>query len=138
MLADPHGATPYRVLPLANWGKIPAWIHASTMDRYHGSAVGLPPQELLTMWGRSSGRGLFPSRSVGASMNWPADSSASREQVVPSQPLAAIHCAPGATPIRLSPPSSPRIVPVTWVPWPVLSHGTSEGLPHTCDGSCQW
>jgi len=48
-----------------------------------------------------------------------------------------IHFAPGAMPIWLLPPSSPTIVPMVCVPWSLLSHGTSDGLPHVCDGSNQ-
>jgi hypothetical protein len=51
--------------------------------------------------------------------------------------LAAIHLAPGATPIWLAPPSSPTIVPMVCVPWALLSHGVTDGLPHTLDGSNQ-
>ena len=59
------------------------------------------------------------------------------EQVLLSQPLAAIHRASGATPIWFAPPSSPTMVPMVWVPWPLLSHGSSEGLPQISDGSNQ-
>ena len=44
-----------------------------------------------------------------------------------------IHFAPGATPISLLPPlslSSPTVVPVVCVPWPLSSHGCIELNPH--------
>src|SRR5690554_5520009 len=124
-------------LPLENCGKMPAATQASTVGRNHGSAVADPPQELFTTCGRRSGSGFAPVRSVGARMNCPEDSSAACEQVRSSHPLAAIQVAPGATPIWLPLPSSPTMVPVTCVPWPLLSHGASEGSPHTRDGSHQ-
>lgn len=52
-------------------------------------------------------------------------------QVLTSQPLAAIHLAPGATPM----PFAPTIVPMVCVPWPLLSHGAAVG--QTCAGSNQ-
>ena len=57
------------------------------------------PQELLMMFGRLVTSGLSPSRSVGASIHWPDEISAASEG---QQPLAAIHLAPGATPIWLA------------------------------------
>ncbi len=61
------------------------------------------------------------------------------EHELDSQPLAVIHFACGATPIWFGPgsPSSPTIVPIVCVPWLTLSHGTSDGLPHTFEGSYQ-
>src|SRR6266511_4119894 len=79
------------------------------------------------MSGCRSGRGFAPLRSVGAITHWPAASSEVSEQLLTSQPLAAIHLAPGATPTWLPAPSSPTIVPMVWVPWLLLSHGTSAG-----------
>src|SRR6185503_11933728 len=98
-----------------------------------------PPHELLTMFGRRSGRGLRPLRSVGARIHCPAASSDAVLHELCSQPLAAIHLACGATPIRLVPgvPSSPTMVPIVCVPWLLLSHGASDGLPHDNDGSYQ-
>src|SRR6476661_8800022 len=89
------------------------------------------------MSGRRFGRGFWPLRSVGATMNWPDDRSACVEQLFVSQPLAAIHVACGATPIWFVPgsPSSPTIVPIVCVPWPLLSHGVPA--PHTAEGSHQ-
>ena len=49
-----------------------------------------------------------------------------------SQPLAAIHWRPGATPmsgVNGPGPSPPTIVPIVWVPWPALSHGSSPQMP---------
>ena len=77
------------------------------------------PHELLTMSGRRDGSGLLPSRSVGARMNWPAESSDSKLQPRSSQPLAAIQDAPGATPVsgvNGPGPSPPAIVPIVCVP----------------------
>src|SRR5207247_1194363 len=97
------------------------------------------PHELLTMFGRRSGRGFWPLRSVGASTHWPEASSAAVEHELDSQPFAAIHLACGATPIWFVPgsPSSPTIVPIVCVPWPLLSHGASDGFPQTFEGSNQ-
>src|SRR5512138_3896991 len=91
----------------------------------------LPPHELLTTFGRRSGRGFCPLRSVGARIHCPAASSDEVLQLLCSQPLAAIHLACGATPMRLVPgePSSPTMVPMVWVPWLLLSQGTRDGLP---------
>ena len=91
------------------------------------------------MSGRRCGFGFWPFRSVGASIHWPDASSADVEHEFVSQPLAAIHFACGATPIWFVPgsPSSPTIVPIVCVPWPLLSHGAVDGFPHTCDGSNQ-
>lgn len=89
-------------------------------------------------WGRRSGRGLAPLRSVGASIHWPEAMSAGTEHPTrprASQPLAAIQRAPGATPMAVPPASPPTMVPTVWVPWPWLSHGSSVG--HTRDGSNQ-
>ncbi len=77
------------------------------------------------MCGARSGRGFWPFASVGATIHWPEASSEASEQELDSQPLAAIHFAPGATPILLAPPSSPTIVPIVWVPWSLLSHGAA-------------
>ena len=100
------------------------------MSMYQGR-LAPPPHELLTMSGRRSGRGLAPLRSVGARIHCAEASRAVSEQLFVSQPLAAIHCAPGATPIWLPAPSSPTMVPMVWVPWPLLSHGAADG-PQTC------
>ncbi len=89
------------------------------------------------MLGRSAGSGFSPARSVGASIHSADSVSASSLQLLDSQPLAAIQVAPGATPIWLPAPSSPTIVPIVWVPWALLSHGSSDGLPQTSDGSNQ-
>ncbi len=115
---------PGPALPLENAGKIPDARQAFTVARYQVSPPP-PPQELLTMFGRRSGRGFAPARSVGARIHWPEASSAASEQLLLSQPFAAIHRAPGATPIWLPAPSSPSIVPMVWVPWLLLSHGAS-------------
>src|SRR5215204_5550992 len=109
---------------------------AVTVARYQVSPPP-PPQELLTMFGRRSGRGLAPPRSVGARIHWPEASRAASEQVLVSQPFAAIHRAPGATPIWLPAPSSPSMVPIVWLPWLLLSHGARDGVPQTLDGSNQ-
>src|SRR6478752_4957090 len=65
--------------------------------------------------------------SVGARIHWPDDRSSSSGQPSGSQPLAAIQRAPGATPtsgVNGPGPSPPTIVPIVWVPWPTLSHGS--------------
>ena len=79
-------------------GRCPGAIQAVTMSRYQGSP-GPPPQELLTTWGRRSGRGFSPLRSVGARTNCADERRAVSEQLLVSQPLAASQRAPGATPI---------------------------------------
>src|SRR2546421_6671810 len=89
-------------LPLEKAGKMPAATQESTIWLYHGSRAP-EPQELFTTSGARSGRGLRPDRSVGATIHWPAASSAAREQENDSQPLAAIQVAPGATPIWSAP-----------------------------------
>ena len=117
---------------------MPAATQASTEAWYHGSPPP-PPHELLTMCGRRSGRGFWPARSVGARIHWPEASRAASEQEFVSQPFAAIQRAPrsDADLVRPGSPSSPTIVPIVCVPWPLLSHGTSDGLPHTFEGSNQ-
>ena len=101
------------LLPFENAGKMPAATQAWTSGWKNGSPEP-PPQELLTMSGRRSGRGLFPAESVGARIHWPDEISAVSRQ----QPFAEIHFACGATPIWFVPgsPSSPIIVPIVWVP----------------------
>ncbi len=92
-----------------------------------GSSEGdVVPQELLMTCGRIAGSGSEPSVRVGASIHSPELMSASS---VGQQPLAEIQRAPGATPIWLSPPSSPTMVPVTWDPWPSRSTGSSGDTP---------
>ena len=125
---------PGPLLPLENAGKMPAARQAATTSWYHGSKT-VEPQELFTTSGARSGRGLAPVRSVGATIHCPEASRDSRLQELDSHPLAAIHLAPGATPILLSPPSSPTIVPMVCVPWPLLSHGAA--VAHTWAGSNQ-
>src|SRR4029079_8093452 len=80
--------------PLETAAKIPAATHAWTSGWKNGSPEP-PPQELFTMSGRRSGRGLFPLESVGARIHWPDEMSAVSRQ----QPFAEIHFACGATPI---------------------------------------
>ena len=72
--------------------------------------------------------GFSPLRSVGSSIHSP---DSMRAVSLGQQPLAAIHRAPGATPIWLPAPSSPTIVPIVCVPWPLPSHGAS---PHSAGG----
>src|SRR2546423_8932734 len=115
---------------------MPAATQASTSGRNNGLPPP-PPQELLTMFGRRSGRGFPPRRSVGARIHWPAASSAVKEQEVDSQPLAEIQRASGATPIWFGSPAPPIMVPMVCVPWPTLSHGTDAGLVQMSDGSYQ-
>ena len=85
--------------------------------------------------GRRAGSAPDPSSRVGASIHWPDSSSALSEQLLDSQPFAAIQRAPGATPMLFAPPSPPTIVPIVWVPWLLLSHGIPPA--RTCDGSNQ-
>ena len=80
---------------------MPALTQASTICEYQGSKPQ-PPHELFTTSGARSGRGLFPARSVGATIHWPAASSDAVEQPLDSQPFVAIHFAPGATPYVLA------------------------------------
>ena len=86
------------MLPVEKAGKMPEASQACTMG-WKKVSVGPPPHELLMMWGRRSGRGLLPFRSVGASIHWPAASRAPSVQNSSSQPLAVIHRTSGATPI---------------------------------------
>src|SRR4051812_27990877 len=97
------------VLPLANAGKMPAASQARTVSRYHVSPCP-PPHEELTTSACRSGLGLLPARSVGAITHCPEARSEVLEHELDSHPLAAIHFAPGATPIWLPAPSSPTIV----------------------------
>src|SRR6478609_5337760 len=109
------------LLPLEKLPKIPDAAQAASTSSMNGSLLGSSvPQELLMMSGRLLTSGFAPARSVGASIHWPEEISASSEG---QQPLAVIHFAPGATPTLLAAPSSPTIVPIVWVPWPSLSHG---------------
>src|SRR5262245_6914939 len=124
------------MFPFEKTGKMPEATQALTMSLNVGSTKS-PPHELLITCGRRSVRGFLPPKLVGASIHWPEASRADPEQEVSSQPLAAIHFAAGATPIWLPMPSSPTIVPIVWVPWPLLSHGASDGLPQTLEGSNQ-
>src|SRR5690606_3587322 len=111
-------------LPLAKTLKMPDASQAALMSSMNGALEGPSvPQELLTMFGRLPASGFSPSRSVGSSIHCPDSIRASS---LGQQPLAAIHLAPGATPIWFSPPSSPIIVPIVWVPWlnwRSMSHG---------------
>src|SRR5215207_835653 len=121
MPGEPEVLQPGPLFPLEKDGKMPAATQDATMSSYHGSGMA-EPHELFTTSGASSGRGLVPARLVGATTHWPEASSDSREQPLVSQPFAAIHLAPGATPTWFE-PSSPTIVPIVWVPWLLLSHG---------------
>src|SRR6266508_3390737 len=121
---------------------MPAATHACTLGWYHGLPPP-PPQELLTMSGRRLGShvgspGITPS-GHGARIHCADCRSAKSEQKLDSHPFEAIHSACGATPIWLAPgsPSSPTMVPIVWVPWPLLSHGAVDGFPQTSDGSNQ-
>ena len=89
------------------------------------------------MSGRRFGSGFCPLVLVGASIHWPEARSAAVSQELVAQPFDAIHFACGATPIWFGPgsPSSPTIVPIVCVPWPLLSHGVR--LPQTPVGSFQ-
>ena len=44
-------------------------------------------------------------------------------RLLPAIESEAIHCALGQTPTRLTPPSSPHMVPIVWVPWEPLPVG---------------
>src|SRR5690606_17322505 len=120
-------------LPAENTGKMPAFRQALMVAWYQVSPRP-PPHELFTMSGALDGSAFWPLRSVGATIHCPADSRWLLEQELVPQPLAAIHFAPGATPIWLLPPPSPTMVPMVWVPWPLLSHGEAPQIPV---GSCQ-
>ncbi len=102
------------LLPLAKTPNWPAAAHASKTSSMNGSLEGSTvPHELLMTCGRSCGCGSSPLRSVGASIHSPEEIKLAS---LTQQPLVAIQLAPGATPISLLPPSSPTIVPMTWVP----------------------
>ncbi|URN06942.1 hypothetical protein LUW74_28900 [Actinomadura madurae] len=116
------------LFPLAQIPMIPDAAHASRTSSMSGSSVGEEePHELLTMCGRFDTSGFRPSASVGASIHWPDATRSASVQV--AQPLAAIQRTPGATPIWLPSPSSPAIVPIVCVPWPLLSQGAPSHLP---------
>ena len=91
-------------------------------------APSLLPHEFETTCGRSEAFGERPRRFVGASIHWPAARSAFEAQDELAHPFAAIQRAFGATPIRFV-PSSPTIVPIVWVPCPLLSHGAAVHVP---------
>src|SRR5512136_568879 len=95
---------------------MPAARQAFVLVRYQLSYVQ-PPQELLTTWGRML---VLP---PGARIQSAHAFRFASEQEELVQPLQAIHLAPGATPIWLVPPSEPIIVPIVWLPWPLLSPG---------------
>jgi hypothetical protein len=125
------------LFPFEKAGKMPEAIQALTVAWYHGSPPP-PPHELLTMCGLRSGRGFWPARFVGARIHCPEASRAEFEHELDSHPFAAMKRARGATPIWFTAPvSSPTIVPIVCVPCPLLSHGTSDGVPHTLEGSNQ-
>ena len=75
------------------------------------------------MCGRFFALASVPLSLVGASIHWP---DATRPASEPQQPFDAIHLAFGATPIWFAPPSSPTMVPIVWVPWPLLSNGAVD------------
>ena len=128
-------------LPLEKTANMPAASQLASTSSNHGFST-LPlasPQELLMTCGRRSVRGFSPARSVGASIHCAEASSAPGGHLRSSsrQPFAAIHRAPGATPIWLAAPSSPTIVPTVWVPCEMLSQGPPDGSPQTSAGSYQ-
>src|SRR5215470_8170919 len=59
-------------------------------------------------------------------------------QLFDSQPLHAIHFALGATPIWFAPPSLPTIVPIVWLPWPMLSQGVPPQILAGSDQFLAW
>jgi hypothetical protein len=75
--------------------------------------------------GARSGRGSLPSWRVGA-RNHSQHSRYldARHTPAAESALQAIHWAPGAMPTWLPAPSSPTMVPVVCVPWPLGSVGT--------------
>ncbi|OPZ60461.1 MAG: hypothetical protein BWY88_00486 [Synergistetes bacterium ADurb.Bin520] len=66
--------------------------------------------------------GFCPARFVGAAIHWALERRAASVQSEVLHPRAAIHRAPGATPMEFPPPS-PTMVPMVWVPWPLSSAG---------------
>ena len=52
--------------------------------------------------------------------------------VVVSKPRVSTYRAPGATPVRLRPLSSPSTVPIVCVPWPSSSKGTGVSSQASC------
>src|SRR5882757_6685201 len=106
---------------------MPEAVQASVTSSMNGSFEGaVLPQELLMTFGRLLASGFCPARLVGSSIHWPELISASS---LGQQPFAAIHLTPGATPIWLPAPSSPAIVPIVWVPWPLPSDGAFGEVP---------
>src|SRR5206468_12466104 len=100
---------------------MPAALQLCTYVRYQGSPPP-PPQELFTTSG-----GPWPP--PGATIHCAQAVSAALAQEFVAHPLHEIHFAPGATPIWFDTPSSPIIVPIVWVPCPLLSHGVVPQMP---------
>src|SRR5262245_21206227 len=126
------------LLPAENTGMMPAARHAATESMYHESCCP-PLQELLTASGAFVQSGWVPSVRVGHVMNSAQVRSANSEHEFDSQPLHAIHSAPGALPmsfVKGPGPSPPTIVPIVCVPWPLLSQATF-GSEQMRDGSRQ-
>src|SRR5687768_37003 len=111
---------------------MPAASQAAVVSVYQSSMLpaAVRPHELLTTLGRFDGSGSLPSVLVGATIHCPDERSAASEQL--SQPFVAIQSAPGATPIWLPLPSSPTMVPMVCVPWPLSSNGSSAEPEVSC------
>src|SRR3954451_9079604 len=115
------------MLPFAHAPKMPDAVQALVTSSMNGSLEGeVVPHELLMTFGRLLASGFWPARLVGSSIHWPELISAAS---LGQQPLAAIHLTPGATPTWLPAPSSPAIVPIVWVPWPLPSAGALGEVP---------
>ncbi len=101
-------------MPFDHWPKMPEASQARITSSMKGSLLGeLVPHELFTMCGRFAAFGLEPLSLVGASIHWPDSISPA---LLWQHPFAVIHFALGATPIWFTPPSSPTMVPIVWVP----------------------
>ena len=127
-------------LPAAIAGKIPAARTESTICckvlAEHPSLAG-HTQELLMESGANVGSPWFgfPFTGYGAIKNWKHSEYVVGEPLPPESMFRqAIHCAPGATPMWLLPPSSPTISLTVKVPCPCGSIGVGE----CCEvASCQ-
>ena len=98
---------------------MPAATQAATSSQNPSKLVSRLPHELLTTSGAAAGS------PPGASIHWkPSWTSDSVPTPLSLRILAAIHSASGATPVISPPGGEPRIVPVTWVPWPLPSPGS--------------
>ena len=109
------------LFPAANTGVMPAATSAARSASNSRLQPGTPwSHELLTICGASAVLGLPSGSSVHCNARWIL--------LVVALPrslkiLAAIHFAPGATPIAVPPCAPPTITLIVHVPWPAASKG---------------